>query len=241
MTTRTEYAIYDDEAPIPATDAQGRHARIARASGSGMPAYVVLIGTECGGTIFDEQLYDGTSLPRGRFAAWSPLKNGGQVGFFDTIEEAADAIVETWPAPDGPKGTTEPKAQAARMNVRCCGTLHRYNILAEAARLHAEGGRTVAKAWKDAIAADWQRRLAEYRIPDEDQLEQCVSILGGEVHTASLPEDATDLDRAHVHPVCRSMTQNSRLTKYRITKGEITCTNCIIARENRAKRRAERG
>ncbi|OEV13204.1 hypothetical protein AN218_04620 [Streptomyces nanshensis] len=227
--------MYDDEAPIPATDEQGRYARITRAPGNGMPTYVVLIGPECGGTIFDEQFPDGTSLPRGRFAAWSPMK--GQVGFFGELEAAADAIAETWPAPAGPKGTTEPKARADQANARCGGTLRRYNIVAEAARLHAEGGRTVAKAWKDALAADWKRQLAATPIPDEGELENCISVLGGEVHTAQWGND----EDMPTMPLCRTGAQDHMRTRYTVTPLAITCTTCIIQRENRAKRRAARG
>lgn len=233
MTTTQGYAEYRDENEVTAFDAQGRYARIERdVETGGMPTYIVLLGVEFAGTILDEQLADGTSLPRGRFAAWSGRK--GSLGFFDTIETAADVIAETWPAPSGPKGTELPQAQWKASHVRTMDPMQRYNLIAEAARLHSEDGLTVAKAWQAAIDADWKRLLAATPVRDEDEYENCLSVLGGKVHTATPDDDP----KMHTLPLCRTGGQNHMRTRYATTKLNITCTTCIEQREYRATRRA---
>lgn len=234
MTTQPNtFAEYRDENEITETDAQGRYARIERdVETGGMPTFVVLLGTEYAGTILDEADADGNHLPRGRYAAFSNRK--GSMGFFPTIEDAADAIAVSWGPPAGPKGATEPKAQADAWNIRIMKPMQRYNAIAEAARLYAEGGRTPSRAWKDAIDADWKRRIAATPVRDEDEYENCMSVLGGAVHTATPERDP----KMPTMPLCRTGSQNHMRTRYTITKLEITCSNCIEQRERRAARRA---
>lgn len=73
---------------------------VKRQAAGGMAKYDVTMGkTQCG-VIFDEE---GAIKSRGRFAAWSmkakPVEgkpNNGIVGFFDTLEEAAEAIASLY-------------------------------------------------------------------------------------------------------------------------------------------------
>ena len=235
MTTHTKYGEYRDDNPIRETDTHGRYARIARdVEAGGMPTFVVLLGTDFAGTILDEADSEGTSLPRGQYAAHS--SRTGAVGFFPTIEEAADAIAATWPAPAGPKGTELPRAQADMWNIRIMEPMRRYNAIFEAARLYAEGGRTPSRAWKDAIDADWKRCIAATPVPDEDEYENCVSVLGGEVHTATPERDP----KMHLMPLCRTGGQNHLRTRYTKTELDITCSRCIEQRERRAAHRARK-
>ena len=234
MTTQTNtYGEYRDSNPITETDAQGRYARIERdVEGGGMPTFVVLLGTEYAGTILDEADADGNHLPRGRYSAHSART--GAAGFFESVEKAADAIAETWPAPKGPKGEAAPRGEAARMSLRITDAMERYNTIAEAAALYAAGGIRPASAWKRAAENEWQRRIAAVRVRDEDEYENCMSVLGGEVHTATPERDP----KMYTMPLCRTGSQNHMRTRYTITKLEITCSNCIEQRERRAVRRA---
>ena len=64
---------------------------------SSMPQYRVEDGNSVIGVIFDEQLEDGTSLKRGRFAAWASIT--GATSFHATIEDAVPEIADSVPAP----------------------------------------------------------------------------------------------------------------------------------------------
>lgn len=90
--TPNKVTALDADHVTPAT-----RARVERKPGGGMPAYDVLIGDEHAGVMWDEQGFDEASLPHGRYVAWSGKT--GNLGFFASIEAAADAIAETWPAP----------------------------------------------------------------------------------------------------------------------------------------------
>ena len=225
----TSYEYYDDTTSLAETDTQHRYARIER---DGTAQYVVLLGRDLAGSIGDEADADGRHLPRGRYAAWSGKT--GPLGFFAALDEAADAIAETWPAPAGPRGAAEPKARVDTLHVRIMDPMRRYNAIAEAARLYAEGGRTPSRAWKEAIDADWKRRIAATPVHDEDEYENCISVLGGAVHTATPHDDP----KMRTMPLCRTGDQNQMRTRYTITKLDITCTNCVAQRERRATRRA---
>src|SRR5690606_21571636 len=107
-------------------------------------------------------------------------------------------------------------------------------LIAEAARLHAEGGRTVAKAWRDAIDADWKRRTMAVEVPDEAELENCMSMLGGRVHTAQWGADP----KLPTMPLCRTGAQDHMRTRYTTTPRALTCVACIEQRERRKMRRA---
>lgn len=162
MTTKKnadQYPAYDEHQEIAPTDEKGRYARIVHdVEASGMPTFVVLLGTSYAGTVIDEANADGSYLPRGRYSAISSKK--GELGFFSSIQDAADAIAETWPAPQGPKSGQEPSSRVVRANLRIMGAMERYNTIAEAASLYAAGGIRPASAWKRAVENEWMRRHA---------------------------------------------------------------------------------
>ncbi|WP_327169539.1 hypothetical protein [Streptomyces subrutilus] len=62
--------------------------------------------------------------------------------------------------------------------------------------------------------------------PRTEELEHCVSVLGGEVHAAA-PGMATYDGVVLTYPLCRSQGRNQMLTKFRTTKAETTCCNCV--------------
>ncbi|MEU8136085.1 hypothetical protein [Streptodolium elevatio] len=205
--------------------------------GDGM-TYDVLEDGEHRGCVIDERH---AGLARGGWAAWTPRNPGngrrdGVVGFYATAEEAADAILDTWPAPAGPKGETEPRAQWRAIHLRALPAGRRRAVAAHAARLHTEGGRTPASCWKAAIDADWSAQLDASPVPSEDEFVRCVSVLGGDVHDAPR-EQAGD---PHMLPICRTGDMTNRGTRYRETGGELTCQHCIAQRDRRAERRARR-
>lgn len=72
-------------------------------------------GNEHLGVIFDEQ---GTIPSRGRYATWSPKADArnGIVGFYDTLDEAADAIGRLYddPTPEGEQPNSEPTWQTLK-------------------------------------------------------------------------------------------------------------------------------
>lgn len=78
------------------TDTHGRTFQITPVRGASMPQHRVEEGGAVVGAIFDEQFEDGTSLKRGRFAAWASITN--TTTFHATIEEAATAIADNVPA-----------------------------------------------------------------------------------------------------------------------------------------------
>lgn len=196
--------------------------------GNGM-TYDVLEDGEHRGVVFDERP---ANLARGAWAAWSPRV--GNVGFFATAEEAADAVLDTHPAPAGPKGETEPRNRWRALDLRTLPVGRRRAVIAHAARLHAEGGRTPASCWKAALEADWRAQIAAAPIPSEDDFVRCMSVLGGEVHDAPR-EQAGDF---HMLPICRTGEMTNQGTRYRKTSGELTCQHCIRQRDRRAERRA---
>lgn len=79
------------------------------------------------------------------------------------------------------------------------------------------------------------RMITETTVLDEDEFENCVSIRGGAVHTAT-PQFGPEV--MHILPLCRTGAQNHLRTRYMLTKLDITCRNCIAIRERRAARRA---
>lgn len=184
------------------------------------------------GAIFDETP---ARLARGGWAAWSPRT--GTVGFYATAEEAADAVLDTHPAPAGPKGETEPRAPWRAVHLRGLAAGRRRAVVAHAARLHAGGGRTPASCWKAAMDADWQRQLDARPVVEEDCFVRCMSVLGGEVHDAPR-EEAGDF---HMLPLCRTGGMTNRGTRYREVSGELTCRHCIGYRDRREERRRARG
>ncbi|HBF82467.1 MAG TPA: hypothetical protein DD420_21820 [Streptomyces sp.] len=72
-------------------------------------------GNEYLGVVFDEQ---GTIPSRGRYAVWSPKASArnGTVGFYDTLDEAVDAIRQLYdaPAPEGKQPDSEPAWQTLK-------------------------------------------------------------------------------------------------------------------------------
>ena len=70
-----------------------------------------------------------------------------------------------------------------------------------------------------------------------NEFENCVSIRGGAVHTAT-PQDGPEM---HLLPLCRTGAQNHLRTRYTITQLDITCTRCIEIAERRAARLAAQG
>lgn len=209
------------------------YARIERdTEATGMPTFAVILGTTYAGNIIDESDAAGNHLPRGRYAAWSA--KAGPVGFFEDLEAAADAIADTWPAPNGPKGAQLPRAQADAWSVRVLKPMARYNTISAAADLYAEGGRSPSRAWKDAIAAEWQREIAATPIRGEGEYENCMSVLGGQVHTATPCDDP----KMRMMPLCRTGEQNHLRTRYTKTKLDLTCKSCIQQRDRRLARLA---
>ena len=69
-----------------------------------------------------------------------------------------------------------------------------------------------------------------------NEFENCVSIRGGAVHTATPQDDGPEM---HLLPLCRTGAQNHLRTRYMITKRDITCKNCIAIRERREARLAK--
>ena len=68
----------------------------------------------------------------------------------------------------------------------------------------------------------------------EDDFQNCVSIRGGAVHTAT-PNDGPEM---HLLPLCRTGAQNHLRTRYTLTTLDLTCTRCIAIRERREARLA---
>lgn len=195
------------------------------------PTYDVWLNQAHIGSLFDETA---ANLARGNFAAWSPKGRAkdGTVGFYATKEEAGEAIGRLY-RPVGPRGMTEPSNRNDRWNYNHLPADRQATVAALASRMHAEGGVTAARCWREALLVDWRDNIV---IPDEDTLLMCMAVNGGEIHTAAVQEDD-----GHVYPLCRTMGQNSRLTRYRYRNaGDITCRTCIGYRENRATARARK-
>ncbi|GAA2732208.1 hypothetical protein [Streptomyces nogalater] len=216
---------------LPATVVEAATGIIVITKDGDRPQYDVWLDQKHIGTIFDET---GANLARGGFAAWSPKaqRKDGIVGFYATKEEAGDAIGRLH-RPVGPRGMTEPRNRSDSLSFHALPADRQAAVTAHAARLHAEGGRTAARCWRDALDADWREHL---EIPDEDTLRMCVAVMGGEIHTVAPGSDDT-----HVYPLCRTGGQNNRLTKYRFVDGaDLTCQHCVGYREGRAAARARK-
>ncbi|MFG3287298.1 hypothetical protein ACGF3G_00550 [Streptomyces sp. NPDC048179] len=221
---------YDEELPAEVTEAAAGVVVITQ--DGDRPHHDVWMNQQHIGSLFDETA---ANLARGNFAAWSPKGSGknGMVGFFDTKEEAGEAIALPY-RPVGPRGMTEPSNRNDRYNYSKLPADRQAAVAEHAARMHAEGRLTAARAWREALNVDWRDNIAT---PDEDTLFMCIAVNGGEIHTTAGQDD----DGRHVYPLCRTMGQNSRLTKYRfITGRDLTCRTCIRYRENRAAARARK-
>jgi hypothetical protein len=221
---------YDEELPAEVTAAAAGVVVITQ--DGDRPHYDVWLDQKHIGSLIDETA---ANLPRGNFAAWSPKGRAkdGMVGFFATKEEAGEAIGRLY-RPVGPRGMTEPSNRNDRYNYNVLPADRKANVAAHAARMHAEGRLTAARAWREALNVDWRDNIV---IPDEDTLFMCIAVNGGEIHTTAGQDD----DDRNVYPLCRTMGQNSRLTKYRfVNAGDITCRTCIGYRENRATARARK-
>lgn len=85
--------------------------RITRTDTPGRPEYVVWLGDNDIGVIFDEGTREGSN--RGRYATWSLKATGpnGSAGFYRTRSEAADAIRALY-EPAAPVETVEVATQA---------------------------------------------------------------------------------------------------------------------------------
>jgi hypothetical protein len=223
--------IHETDEELPAAVVEAAPGAVVVTQDGDRPHYDVWLDQKHIGTLFDETA---ANLARGNFAAWSPKGRAkdGIVGFYATKDEAADAIGRLY-RPTGPGGNTEPGNRNDRWNYRALSADRQAKVAAHAAHLYDEGGRTVARCWKDALNADWRENTVT---PDEDTLRVCVAVNGGEIHTAA----HSDEDEM-VWPLCRSMAQNSRLTKYRFVKGaDLTCQTCLGYREGRAIARARK-
>jgi hypothetical protein len=219
---------FDEELPTAVTEAAP--GVVVTTQDGDRPQYDVWLDQKHIGTIFDETL---ANLARGNFAAWSPKGRArdGVVGFYATKDEAADAIGRLY-RPAGPGGKTEPGNRNDRFNFKALPADRQAKVAAHAARLY-DGTRTIARCWKEALNADWRENTVT---PDEDTLRMCVAVNGGEIHTAA----HSDEDEM-VWPLCRSMGQNNRLTKYRFVQGaDLTCRTCLGYREGRAAARARK-
>ncbi|MFD9596801.1 hypothetical protein ACFWA9_29190 [Kitasatospora sp. NPDC059973] len=188
------------------------------------PQYDVWIGREHVGVIFDETEH---RLARPPFAAWS-----GKIPenlFFDTLDEAADAITAA-NLPAGPLGLTKPSHFLTAVNFRILPIRRRSRVLARAAEICGTG-RAHARAFKQALQEDWTEYIASAPVPDESEFEHCTALGGGEIHTAA-PDSPT------VHPLCRTMSQDKHGTRYTtVTAAGPTCRHCLGYREGRAKHR----
>ncbi|MFD0393384.1 hypothetical protein ACFQ3Z_16255 [Streptomyces nogalater] len=153
---------------LPATVVEAATGIIVITKDGDRPQYDVWLDQKHIGTIFDET---GANLARGGFAAWSPKaqRKDGIVGFYATKEEAGDAIGRLH-RPVGPRGMTEPRNRSDSLSFHALPADRQAAVTAHAARLHAEGGRTAARCWRDALDADWREHL---EIPDEDTLRMC--------------------------------------------------------------------
>lgn len=186
--------------------------------------HIVWRDQEVIGVVFDETE---AKLNRGPFAIWSN-RIPGPTQFFDTLDTAVDAITEA-NMPTGPGRRTEPGNRADKLNFRILPARRRSLVLASAATLY-DGTRTIACCFKEALQADRTEHLPP--LPDESEFEMCIGINGGEIHTATTVGET-------VHPLCRTMAQDSRGTCYRITTArDLTCKTCIGYREYRKIRRA---
>jgi hypothetical protein len=195
--------------------------------------------------IFDGETYLGVvkdegdwGQSRGRWWAWS-IKTG-TVGFHTTRDDAVAAIA-TSHLPEGPGGRMIPGQQGQRNSFGIMPFARRVWVLKLAASLY-DGTRTIAACWKEAFAREWQDRLDNREIPAEDTYRMCMSVLGGEVHTADVFErDGKILD---VSPLCRTMDRNNRGTQYTLLNADghadLTCRHCVEYRERRNARRAAR-
>lgn len=192
--------------------------------------------------IFDGETYLGVvkdegnwGQARGQWWAWS-IKTG-QVGFHATRDDAVAAVATTH-LPAGPAGNRTPTRQGDRNSMSIMEFSRRVRVLSLAASLY-DGTRTVSACWKEAFAQEWREHCDAVRTEEAD-FRLCVPQLGGEVHTATVFErDGKVID---VSPLCRTMNQNSRMTKYRLipedTHADITCAKCLEYRARREARRA---
>ncbi|WP_331773255.1 hypothetical protein OG948_58670 (plasmid) [Embleya sp. NBC_00888] len=129
----------------------------------------------------------------------------------------------------GPRGRTEPANRWARRNFEDLPERRRTAVTAAARTLWRARTHTPAKAWDAALDQDWRTHIT---VADEDTFSTlCTPVLGGGTHTAH----PRDHDHQAVHPLCRTMDRNQRLTRYRITTGEITCRTCLEQRARRAE------
>jgi hypothetical protein len=221
---------YDEELPAAVTEAAP--GRVVVTQDGDRPQYDVWLDQKHIGTLFDETA---ANLARGNFAAWSPRGRAkdGVVGFYATKEEAGEAIGRLY-RPVGPRGMTEPSNRNDRYNYNTLPADRQAAVAAHAARMHTEGRLTAARAWREALNVDWRDNIVT---PDEDALFMCIAVNGGEIHSTMGQDD----DDRHVYPLCRTMGQNSRLTKYRfITGRDLTCRTCVGYREGRAAARARK-
>lgn len=193
----------------------------------------VFDGSEYLGVVKDEGDW---GQSRGRWVAWS-IKTG-EAGFHTTRDDAVAAVATTH-LPTGPGGKTVPGRRGHRDSMAIMPFARRVYVLSLAASLY-DGTRTIAECWKEAFAQEWHDRCNNRNIPAEDTYRMCMSVLGGEVHTAiTFERDGKIID---VSPLCRTMDRNSRMTKYRLmaedTHADITCDKCRGYRDKREARRA---
>ncbi|MFD8597639.1 hypothetical protein ACFV1L_21815 [Kitasatospora sp. NPDC059646] len=224
-----EETDWDEEEPVPAEVLAARPGELVVVPDTVHPSqYNVWMGREHVGVVFDETH---ARLSRPPLAAWSGKLPKNL--FLATLDEAADAIAEA-NLPAGPLGLAAPKHWLQAMSFRSLPVRRRARVLARAAEICGTG-RAHARAFQAAMQEDWTEYLASQPVPDESEFGHCIALGGGEIHTYD-----RSLDHGLVHPMCRTMDQNNRLTRYRTTQAAApTCRHCISYRDHRAERRAE--
>jgi len=223
-----DLAEEDGEEPLPAEVLAARPGDVVvtRDTVHAGPQYDVWVGWEHVGVIWDESA---ARLARPPFAAWSGALPRNE--FFATLDDAADAIAAA-NLPAGPLGLMEPAHFLRAASFRILPVRRRARVLARAAEICGTG-RAHARAFKQALQEDWTEHVASLRVLDESEFGHCIALGGGEIHTAAP-------DSLAVYPLCRTMDQNSRLTRYTATTAAgPTCRHCLGYREGRAKRRAQ--
>lgn len=218
--------------------------------------FEVHLGETFAGVLFDETL---AKLARGGWAAWSPKsKNrGGIVGFFESKEEAADAIAALYDD-EAPAPSSKPDAYAVkiehnvharpgvyedRFEIFLPGTaepVERFTVPSSVNRSDRDALR--ARGWLlmgglDYLAGgNYYRGTVERTLAPGDtpapapKPRNCTPVNGGAVHTSHDPSAMG----AEPFPYCRTGGSSNQGTQYRYTDASLSCSTCITYEKRRA-------